>query len=89
MSLEFADFAHFYDGSSLSEAQRREDFEVHACFLECIVRYFWRRESVPNSLGISFDKDAIDLLDKLDSDIHLQNQFNNAACEDAGRKAAP
>lgn len=89
MSLEFADFAHFYDGSPLTETQRREDFEVHICFLQCLVRYFWRRETVPNGLGISFDNDAIALLDTLDSGSHLQSTFNDAVREDAGRKTGP
>lgn len=88
MPLEFADFAHFYDRSSLSDKQRREDFEVHACFLECLVRYFWRREAVSNPLGISFDKDALDRLDALDSNEPFYTTFNDAALGLASRKSA-
>jgi len=89
MSLDYAEFAHFYDGSSLTEDQRREDFDVHVCFLQCLVRYFWRREPVPNGLGISFDKDALEQLDRLDSGAAITTIFNNSVREDARIRNAP
>ena len=89
MSLEFTDFARFYEGSGMSEAEQREDFEVYACFMECLVRHFWQAEPLANSLGISFDSCTEAVLDQLESDCPLPTTFNAAAQESAGRKANP
>lgn len=89
MSLEFTDFAHYYTGSGMTEDQQREDFEVYACFMESLVRYFWRQEPRANSMGISFDKDTMALVEAVDSNDPLRTTFNDAACENAARKTGP
>ncbi|OSZ69554.1 hypothetical protein CAP40_01475 [Sphingomonas sp. IBVSS2] len=86
MSLEFADFAHFYADSGLTENQQREDFEAYACFMECLVRHFWGHDPIPNSLGIRFDNDTMALIEDVDSKPSLQAIFNDAAHEDAAGK---
>lgn len=89
MSLEYADFAHFYVGSGLTEAEARDDFGVYACFMECLVRHYWYRDPLPNSLGISVNSDTLGLLDKLNSETSLSLKFIDAAREDAGRRNPP
>jgi len=83
MPLDFADFAHHYEGIEMTEAEKREDFEVYACFMECLVAYWWRRDPVANSLGISVNNDTMALIDALDSGPSLPSTFNTAAHGDA------
>lgn len=83
MSLEFTDFAHFYEDSGMTDAQQREDFEVYACFMECIVRHFWRYDPQQNSLGISLDSDTLAVIESVSSDNHIPATFNDAAHGDA------
>lgn len=88
MSLDFADYARFYAGSGMTDAEQREDFEVYACFMECLVRYFWREEPAQNSLGISVDNNTLALIGGLESQNLLQTKFNDAASEIAAGKGS-
>ena len=89
MSLEFSDFVHFYEGSSLSDDEQREDFEVYACFMECLVRHVWRSDAPANGLGISVDSDTIALIGAVESDHPLQTTFNKAVHHDAAEATTP
>lgn len=86
MSLEFIDFAHYYSGSGLGEDQQREHFEVFASILESLCQHFWQDDTGGNRLGIRFDRDSFALIDTVEFDNPLQQQFNGAASEDAAGK---
>jgi hypothetical protein len=89
MPLEFADFAHHYDGSGLSEPEQRAEFETFADIMECLARYFWQDHAHDNKLGIRLDGDTLALIDQLDSGHSLQNLFNEVALGTATRKKEP
>ena len=85
MPLQYAEFAHHYDGHDATEAEKRAHFETLADFLECIARLFWHDDS--NRLGISFDGDSLRIAGTLDSkSIQASNAFCSAANEEAARK---
>jgi hypothetical protein len=88
MSLEFVDFAHYYEGSGLTEARQREHFEIYACLMESIVQLFWQDDPAPNRLGISFDKNTLRRFAELDSLSSLSSNFKDAAREEAAGKIA-
>lgn len=86
MSLEFADFAHYYADSRMTEDQQRENFEVYASIIESLVQLFWDEEPSQNLMGISFDLDTILPDDEVESGDSLRSKFNCAACPKAARK---
>lgn len=86
MSLDFAEFAHHYDGMDLNDAEQRAHFEVMADLLECIARVFWN-EGSSNRLGISFDGDSLHIGTELASESSATTYaFNNASIGEATRK---
>ena len=88
MTLEFADFAHRYRNSGMTDAQQRDDFGVFSDMLECVARFFWR-DGPPNSLGISFDSDSTNPSDAVESKGALRVLFNELVGDDAAESETP
>lgn len=86
MPLDFAEFAHHYDGSAISDVEKREHFEAFASIMECLVRLYWQDDTAPNALGISLDSDTFSLFKTLESENPLPTTFNSAASEPAAGK---
>ena len=88
MSLDFGDFAHHYKQSGMNEAMQHKHFEVFACIMDCLARYFWQEGPSENALGIMFDQDTLALPGAVEStEFPLSPTFNQAAPgQQAGRK---
>ncbi len=86
MPLQFADFARYYEGYELSEAQQLAHFEVFSDLMECITRLFWQDGSTANGLGITLDRDTLELLRDVESFEPIKFLFNLAADDAAGKK---
>lgn len=86
MPLEFADFAHHYEGRGLSGEQERVHFEAFADLMECMTRLFWREETAAKPLGISYDGVSIRFSGKLESQSSITTEFNSVAADEAARK---
>ena len=86
MPLDFADFAHHYQGHGMSEAQQRAQFEPFADLMECIVRLFWRDGAGASSLGITLVGNFLPVADTVDSDQTLTHSFNGTASPEAAGK---
>jgi len=87
MPLDYVDFAHHYEGSPLSDEQRRENFDVFANLMECIARALWRDDASAKALGISLDGISLEPSELVESEGALTNMFNEAAdAHAAGKK---
>lgn len=87
MPLDFADFAHHYQGLGLDSAQQIAHFETFSDLMECIVRLFWRDGPAANALGITLEAGSLAFADKVKSDHSLKVTFNGlAATGPAGKK---
>jgi len=86
MSLEFADFAHYYANSNMTEGQQRENFEVYASILESLVQLYWDEEPGQKHAGISLNLGTFLPDDGIESDNSLKSKFNCSACPMVARK---
>jgi hypothetical protein len=89
MPLQFADFAHYYEGEGMSAAQQHAHFEAFADLIDCIARYYGMSDDNGNELGIRLNENTLALLRNVDSSSPTQFLFNEAASDEAaGKKEA-
>lgn len=89
MPLDYTDFAHYYEDSGSTDAERQASFEAFSNLMECIVRLFWDEQNSANMLGISFNGDILALPGTVDSDYPITILFNGAASLGAAGKKEP
>lgn len=88
MSLEFADFAHYYRDSGMTDAQQRDDFALFSDILECVARFFWQ-EGSENPLGISWLGDSAAPEIAVESGVSTPSTFNRVALGEATETEQP
>lgn len=79
MPLDFADFAHHYEGHGVELGRQRAHFEAVADLLDCITRLFWQDNSQGKRLGITLQSGTLQIGDSVNSGNSITTQFNDAA----------
>lgn len=86
MPLDYAEFAHHYEGHGLSDDQKRVYFDTFESVMECIARFYWEDDASANRLGISLDGVSLAPSGTVESDHAIAIAFNGAAATEAAGK---